>query len=141
MDAGWAIRHWCSPDSNPLDVLAERESIYHILGQTTPENLHKNIASYTVDPHTRYPNLNTHAVLPIQVVNLFDCDDKNVVEKLLKAPRQAITPVQDVPKKRRRKGNFFMLKMLIIIFLLKMYLFEYLKTVRLAALNPAIKGE
>jgi len=109
MDAGWAIRNWCSPDSNPLDVLAERESIYHILGQTTPENLHKNIASYTVDPHTRYPNLNTRAVLPVQVVNLFDCDDKTVVEKLLKAPRQAITPVQDIPKKRRRKGNFLKL--------------------------------
>lgn len=105
MDACWAIRHWGSPDSNPLDVLAERESIYHILGQTTPENLHKNITSYTVDPHSRYPNLNTHAVLPVQVVNLFDCEDKTVVEKLLKTPRQAITLVQDIPKKRRRKGN------------------------------------
>lgn len=106
MDACWAIRHWGSPDSNPLDVLAERESIYHILGQTTPENLHKNITSYTVDPHSRYPNLNTHAVLPVQVVNLFDCDDKTVVEKLLKTPRQTITSVQDIPKKRRRKGKF-----------------------------------
>ncbi|XP_025414741.1 F-actin-monooxygenase Mical isoform X3 [Sipha flava] len=114
MDACWAIRQWGTPDSNPLDVLAERESIYHILGQTTPENLHKNIASYTVDPHSRYPNLNTHAVLPLQVVHLFDCDDKSIIEKLLKTPRQAITPVQDVPKKRRRK-------------------------VRLAALDPAKK--
>ncbi|XP_022161142.1 F-actin-methionine sulfoxide oxidase Mical isoform X2 [Myzus persicae] len=105
MDTCWAIRHWGSPDSNPLDVLAERESIYHILGQTTPENLQKNIAGYTVDPHTRYPNLNTHAVLPVQVVHLFDCDDKTVVEKHLKAPRQTITPVQDVPKKRRRKES------------------------------------
>lgn len=109
MDACWAIRHWCSPESNPLQVLAERESIYHILGQTTPENLQKNIASYTVDPHTRYPNLNTHAVMPVQVVNLFDCDDKTVVEKLLKVPRQTITPVQDIPKKRRRKGNIYFL--------------------------------
>lgn len=106
MDACWAIRRWGAPDSNPLDVLAERESIYHILNQTTPENLQKNIASYTVDPHTRYPNLNTHAVVPVQVLNLFDCDDKTVVEKLLKAPRQMITAAQDVPKKRRRKGNF-----------------------------------
>ncbi|VVC28632.1 Hypothetical protein CINCED_3A006155 [Cinara cedri] len=105
MDACWTIRQWGSPESNPLDVLAERESVYHILGQTTPENLQKNIASYTVDPHTRYPNLNTHAVLPVQVVHLFNCDDKTVVDKLLKAPRQAITPVQDVPKKRRRKES------------------------------------
>ncbi|XP_050425009.1 F-actin-monooxygenase Mical isoform X2 [Adelges cooleyi] len=105
MDACWAIRHWGAPDSNPLDVLAERESIYHILGQTTPENLQRNIAGYTLDPYTRYPNLNTHAVVPVQVVNLFDCDDKTVVEKFLKAPRQAPNPIQDVPKKRRRKES------------------------------------
>lgn len=116
MDACWAIRRWGIPDSNPLDVLAERESVYHILGQTTPENLHKNIASYTVDPHTRYPNLNTQAVLPVQVINLFDCDDKTIVEKLLKTPCQTITVVQDVPKKRRRKGIFilFSLKFIFI---------------------------
>ncbi|XP_050523688.1 F-actin-monooxygenase Mical isoform X2 [Daktulosphaira vitifoliae] len=105
MDACWAIRRWGATDSNPLHVLAERESIYHILGQTTPENLHRNIAGYTLDPHTRYPNLNTNAVVPVQVVNLFDCDDKTVIEKFLKAPRQFSNSIQDVPKKRRRKES------------------------------------
>ena len=42
-----------------LEAIAERESIYRVLAQTTPENTSKDYASYTCDPHTRYPTLNT----------------------------------------------------------------------------------
>lgn len=38
----------------PLQVLAERECIYQVLSQTTPENLNKNHSDYTIDPNTRY---------------------------------------------------------------------------------------
>jgi len=38
---------------SPLEVIAERESIYRLLGQTTPENLNRDYAAYTLDPHTR----------------------------------------------------------------------------------------
>lgn len=31
LDAGWAIRSWCSGTMTPLDVLAERESIYRFI--------------------------------------------------------------------------------------------------------------
>jgi hypothetical protein len=53
LDACWAIRSWAQ-GAHPLQVLAERESIYRLLGQTTPENLHRDLQTYTLDPHTRW---------------------------------------------------------------------------------------
>ena len=102
MDACWAVRSWGSGLSNPLELIAERESIYRLLNQTTPENLSRDTANYTLDPHTRYPNLNTRLVLPIQVKNLYASDDPLAVENYLKAPSNMIS---DYSKKRRRKGE------------------------------------
>lgn len=89
--------------ANPLEVLSERESIYRILGQTTPENLQRDLASYTLDPTTRYPNLNSRCVLPIQARTLYDTDNALAVEECIKAPS---IPMQDQPKKRRRRGQY-----------------------------------
>ncbi|XP_065222209.1 F-actin-monooxygenase Mical isoform X2 [Planococcus citri] len=102
MDACWVVRSWGSGLSNPLEVVAERESIYRLLNQTTPENLSRDTANYTLDPHTRYPNLNTRLVLPIQVKNLYASDDPLAVENCLKAPSNMIS---DYSKKRRRKDT------------------------------------
>lgn len=44
-----------------------RESIYRLLPQTTPENIAKNFDQYTIDPTTRYPNLNCSGLRPHQV--------------------------------------------------------------------------
>ena len=56
----------------PLDLIAERESIFRVLPQTTPENLNKNFADYSIDPDTRYPNLNKHLVRLQTVRHLCD---------------------------------------------------------------------
>lgn len=53
-----------------LSVMAERESIYRILAQTTSENLQQNYSHWTLNPHSRYPNLNRHLVTPSQVEHL-----------------------------------------------------------------------
>lgn len=100
LDACWAVKSWGSGQATPLDVLAERESIYRLLGQTTPENLQRDTTSYTLDPHTRYPNLNTRCVLPFQVQGLYDADDPTAVEQCLVS-----ASAQEMPKKRRRKGK------------------------------------
>ena len=100
MDACWAVKSWGSGHTTPLDVLAERESIYRLLGQTTPENLQRDTASYTLDPHTRYPNLNIRSVLPIQVRGLYNSDDPTSIEQSLVSSN-----AQELPKKRRRKGE------------------------------------
>lgn len=44
-----------------------RESLYQLLSQTSPENMHRNVAQYGLDPATRYPTLNLRAVTPNQV--------------------------------------------------------------------------
>lgn len=58
-----------------LSVMAERESIYRILAQTTSENLQQTYAHWTLNPHSRYPNLNRHLVLPSQVEHLMTCTE------------------------------------------------------------------
>uniref|UniRef100_A0A9J8BBA2 F-actin monooxygenase n=1 Tax=Cyprinus carpio carpio TaxID=630221 RepID=A0A9J8BBA2_CYPCA len=58
-DTAWMAKSWAQ-GRNPLEVLAERESLYRLLPQTTPENIAKNFDLYTIDPGTRYPNLNSN---------------------------------------------------------------------------------
>uniref|UniRef100_A0A8C7JBG1 F-actin monooxygenase n=1 Tax=Oncorhynchus kisutch TaxID=8019 RepID=A0A8C7JBG1_ONCKI len=55
-DSAWMVKRW-TEGMTPLEVLAERESLYRILPQTTTENIGKNFEQYTIDPGTRYPNL------------------------------------------------------------------------------------
>ncbi|XP_045509576.1 F-actin-monooxygenase Mical-like isoform X1 [Colias croceus] len=91
LDSAWAVRAWGqSPHPHPLQVIAERESIYRLLAQTTPENLHRDFGGYTLDPGTRYPNLNRTAVTPHRVTSFYDSDDPLSLD------------TSTLPKKRRR---------------------------------------
>ncbi|KAF5302677.1 hypothetical protein FQA39_LY10173 [Lamprigera yunnana] len=101
LDACWAIKAWGSGLATPLEVLAERESIYRLLAQTTPENLNKDCKAYTVDPSTRYPNLNKAVLLPQQVLNLYDTDDPNNIE-LTSRTAQPPAITESYRKRRRR---------------------------------------
>ncbi|XP_055761594.1 protein-methionine sulfoxide oxidase mical3a-like isoform X1 [Salvelinus fontinalis] len=69
LDSAWMVRSWAQGLA-PLDLLAERESLYRLLPQTTPENVNKNFGQYTVDPATRYPNINPQLITPAQVGHL-----------------------------------------------------------------------
>ncbi|XP_051505140.1 F-actin-monooxygenase mical2b-like isoform X8 [Myxocyprinus asiaticus] len=73
-DTAWMVKRWAQGGS-PLEVLAERESLYRLLPQTTPENIAKNFDLYTIDPGTRYPNLNSNCVRPHQVRNNYICGE------------------------------------------------------------------
>ncbi|XP_014792751.1 PREDICTED: protein-methionine sulfoxide oxidase MICAL3 isoform X20 [Calidris pugnax] len=74
MDSAWMVRSW-SLGASPLEVLAERESIYRLLPQTTPENVSKNFSHYSIDPATRYPNINMNFLRPQQVRHLYNTGD------------------------------------------------------------------
>uniref|UniRef100_A0A673WH86 F-actin monooxygenase n=1 Tax=Salmo trutta TaxID=8032 RepID=A0A673WH86_SALTR len=76
MDSGWMVKSWAQGNAS-LDVLAERESIYRLLPQTTPENINKNFSHYSVDPTTRYPNISLHFLRPNQVRHLIDTGDSS----------------------------------------------------------------
>ncbi|XP_013366271.1 PREDICTED: protein-methionine sulfoxide oxidase MICAL1 isoform X1 [Chinchilla lanigera] len=79
-DAAWMVKRWAE-GTEPLEVLAERESLYQLLSQTSPENMHRNVAQYGLDPASRYPNLNLRAVTPNQVRDLYDVVAKEPVPK------------------------------------------------------------
>ncbi|XP_038557877.1 F-actin-monooxygenase MICAL2 isoform X7 [Micropterus salmoides] len=75
-DTAWMVKSWAQ-GRTVLEVLAERESIYRLLPQTTPENIAKNFEQYTIDPGTRYPNLNSSCVRPHQVRHLYITGELN----------------------------------------------------------------
>ncbi|XP_066229588.1 F-actin-monooxygenase MICAL1 [Saccopteryx leptura] len=79
-DAAWMVKRWAE-GAGPLEVLAERESLYQLLSQTSPENMHRNVAQYGLDPATRYPNLNLRAVSPSQVQDLYDVMAKETLPR------------------------------------------------------------
>ncbi|XP_052411111.1 protein-methionine sulfoxide oxidase mical3b isoform X2 [Carassius gibelio] len=70
-DTAWMVRSW-GQGNTPSEVLAERESVYRLLPQTTPENVSKNYNQYSVDPATRYPNINMQLISAAQVRHLID---------------------------------------------------------------------
>lgn len=75
-DTAWMVKSWAQ-GRTALEVLAERESIYRLLPQTTTENIAKNFDQYTIDPGTRYPNLNSSCVRPHQVRHLYISTELN----------------------------------------------------------------
>ncbi|XP_039665549.1 protein-methionine sulfoxide oxidase mical3a isoform X17 [Perca fluviatilis] len=78
MDSGWMVKSWAQ-EKTPLEVLAERESIYRLLPQTTPENVSKNVSHFSVDPTTRYPNISLNFLKPSQVRHLCDTGESREV--------------------------------------------------------------
>ena len=54
LDAAWTIRHWAMGEMTDLEVIAERESIFRILPQVSPDGLRKDNKDCTIDPRKRY---------------------------------------------------------------------------------------
>uniref|UniRef100_A0A1L8DL23 F-actin monooxygenase n=1 Tax=Nyssomyia neivai TaxID=330878 RepID=A0A1L8DL23_9DIPT len=102
MDAAYAIKLFANPRNSCLAVLAQRESLYRLLGQTTPENLNRDIMAYTLDPSTRYPNLNKTLVQVQQVEMLLDADDDTIYQQTF-MDTNAISAVPDAPVRRKRR--------------------------------------
>uniref|UniRef100_A0A7N9AKX4 Molecule interacting with CasL protein 1 n=1 Tax=Mastacembelus armatus TaxID=205130 RepID=A0A7N9AKX4_9TELE len=65
-DTAWMVRSWGMGVPH-LKILAERESIYQLLSQTTPENTSKNYAGYSINPKTRYQSVNLSSIHTNQV--------------------------------------------------------------------------
>jgi len=98
MDAMWLMKQMESGKMTVLECLAERESIYRILSQTTPANISKDFGSHSLDPTTRYGPLNLRLVLPFQITQCYDTDNP--------AHLQPQNVLQDsAPRKRRRKES------------------------------------
>ncbi|XP_067856079.1 F-actin-monooxygenase MICAL3-like [Heptranchias perlo] len=102
-DAAWMVRAWAQ-GSPPLSVLAERESIYRLLPQTTPQNISKNFNLYSIDPLTRYPKVNVHVLDPNQVRHLYNTSEpKNIPESETAAIPRSPKPKQSDSMARSNK--------------------------------------
>uniref|UniRef100_A0A803W7T9 F-actin monooxygenase n=2 Tax=Ficedula albicollis TaxID=59894 RepID=A0A803W7T9_FICAL len=97
-DTAWMVRSWAQ-GKPPLEILAERESIYRLLPQTTPENINKNFDQYTIDPGTRYPNLNSSCVRPHQVRQLY------VTNELQQCPLERVSSIRRSVNLRRQESD------------------------------------
>ncbi|XP_052868235.1 F-actin-monooxygenase Mical [Anopheles cruzii] len=81
MDAAFAVKMFANAKNSLLGTIAQRESVYRLLAQTTPENLLRNMSAYTLDPSTRYRELNKSAVGIAQIKHLLDTDDPALLEQ------------------------------------------------------------
>ncbi|XP_058501714.1 protein-methionine sulfoxide oxidase mical3a isoform X22 [Solea solea] len=105
MDSGWMVKSWAQ-GKTPLEVLAERESIYRLLPQTTPENVSKNFNQYSVDPTTRYPNISLNFLKPSQVRHLVDTGESREMRIEIENVINSSTP------KLARNDNYLLDKQL-----------------------------
>ncbi|XP_038597114.1 F-actin-monooxygenase MICAL3 isoform X5 [Tachyglossus aculeatus] len=107
MDSAWMVRSW-SQGTSPLEVLAERESIYRLLPQTTPENVSKNFSHYSIDPVTRYPNINVNFLRPNQVRHLYDTGElKDIhleIENMVNSRTPKLTRNESVARSSKLLG-------------------------------------
>ena len=107
-DAAWAMRAW-GLGKEPLDILAERDSIYRLLAQTTPENISKNFEEFGINPVTRYPNLNKSCVSHNRVKHLFDNKDGPIDQQDGPEPMdisKELNAVEGGGEKQSRKGSY-----------------------------------
>ncbi|KAK6034795.1 hypothetical protein COOONC_27700 [Cooperia oncophora] len=74
LDTAWLIREYGLNKRGPLEMIAERESIYRLLAQVTKDNMNKAINKYTIDPKTRYVSLES-TLQPEDVVQIVSSDN------------------------------------------------------------------
>ncbi|VDK67567.1 unnamed protein product [Litomosoides sigmodontis] len=87
-DAIWMLRSYGLNVQGLMVLLAERESVYRLLAQAKPDNLHKQTHKYTIDPRTRYISLEM-AVQPHEISHLIDTDNPRNVETNQTLPLRA----------------------------------------------------
>jgi hypothetical protein len=105
MDAAYAVKLFANHSNSLLAVLAQRESIYRLLAQTTPENLQRDIGAYTLDPASRYPNLNRSAVTVHQVKHLLESDDPSLLEQVFMDTNVMQLSIEQPVRRKRRTGD------------------------------------
>ena len=97
----------------PLAILRERENVFKLLSVTDSKDLQKNHKAFTINPATRYSNLNQ--VQPFNVnylKKLYDTDDPENADYTLPEPiissRFAIGPSATMPppRSKRKSGEF-----------------------------------
>ena len=95
MDTAWMIQG-LGEGRHIIELLSERESVYQLLAQTTPEKLQQSVDKYTIDPTTRYTNLNMQQVKPNDVIRLYDTGSEPM-PKYEPRPHRALAKTKSAP--------------------------------------------
>ena len=111
LDAAWMIRLF-GMKMSPLAVLRERENIFKLLPATDSSHLQKNYKAFTINPSTRYSNLNQVASVNVAFLKkLYDTDDPENADYSLPEPvlssRFEIGRAATVQHKARKKSRKF----------------------------------
>ncbi|CAF4817504.1 unnamed protein product, partial [Rotaria socialis] len=72
-DTAWSILKFAK-NEHPLKILVERESVYNLLSQSTPENTKNNHQLYSINPASRYQTLNSKSCTIEEIRHLYDSD-------------------------------------------------------------------
>ncbi|XP_018646394.1 hypothetical protein Smp_130440 [Schistosoma mansoni] len=78
LDAAWSVSLLAS-GMHPLKVIAQRESVYQHLSQTTAQNMPSNFHDYKLDPMTRYQRCDVNLISPKQVQHLYIKDVEDIL--------------------------------------------------------------
>ncbi|XP_052241674.1 protein-methionine sulfoxide oxidase mical3b-like isoform X3 [Dreissena polymorpha] len=95
LDGAWMIKQWSSCKMTPLQVIAERESVYQLLSQTTPENLRQDHNKFGLDPASRYTNMKQKWLKPKQVMHLYDTGENTFRDEVIEIPKPSSDNVID----------------------------------------------
>ncbi|XP_032815898.2 F-actin-monooxygenase MICAL1-like [Petromyzon marinus] len=101
-DMAWMVVGWAK-GKPPLKLLAERESVFKLLAQTSSNNIKSSTKNFSINPATRYTNLNLNACRPQQVAPLYIGQKKpQGADKTLKNTEEPI-PAESVCDPARPK--------------------------------------
>ncbi|XP_078719619.1 F-actin-monooxygenase mical1-like [Lampetra fluviatilis] len=101
-DMAWMVVGWAK-GKPPLKLLAERESVFKLLAQTSSNNIKSSTKNFSINPATRYTNLNLNACRPQQVAPLYIGQKKTQgTDKTLKKTEEPI-PAESVCDPARPK--------------------------------------
>ncbi len=109
-DTAWSILKY-SKNEHPLKVLVERESVYNLLSQSTPENTKNNHQLYSINPATRYQNLNSKGCTIDEIRHLYDSDSIPTIDMNNNHVTSDKTPIRRVQSFKQvsspsTNGNF-----------------------------------
>ena len=76
LDTCYTMQEYAEGHKSVLQLLAERESVFRLLPQTTHENLGKDYRNFAPNPTTRYPTFNKYLYSTHQMQNLYISDNE-----------------------------------------------------------------
>uniref|UniRef100_A0A915B0D0 F-actin monooxygenase n=2 Tax=Parascaris univalens TaxID=6257 RepID=A0A915B0D0_PARUN len=124
LDTAWMLRAYGLNTDGLMVLLAERESAYRLLAQATPDNLHKQLHKYTIDPRTRYISFEM-TVQPNEVSHLVDTDNPRNVKTNKPLPLRVDSNPTDVDNEFLKKYKLWRFcQQSLLPYKLKMYNFK-----------------